>query len=494
MGKRKNQQPRGTNGKFVRNSESLNTFSKLPATLAPVSGVNHITTFQGINATLVNRIYRNPDVAMQQSYSDAAAMRFDTLIMECIQARQLATAQLPWTIEADNPRNITQAYVSAEVTKMINRIPRFLEFKRNLLEAIWFGHYGVAMDYGWHFQDNKGRMLVKDWTPIHGDKLYFQFDTGRVGYLKGYVEPSEDVVVCERGRVHLFTDLEREAAIIHKHCIQDGEFEIPLRAGAVQGWGIRSQIFWTWFYRQELIQWLFQALERFGAGGFQIWYFEAGSDASAEAIKEAAQRQNGNHILLVPRYTDKNQQGAGLEILQPNTSNWEFFLKFVDDYFNSQIRKFIVGQELSSTSKASGIGSGNSDFQHETFSKIIRYDSENLQETLTEQLVRILIRHNFPDVDETAFRFKIAVDTPDPDKQLEAIERAAKLGVEVAKDDIRAVLKLRKPAEGEDIVGGSGSVSSADSLSSEPIEPEPEPETKVDAPKQEDRQSDSETA
>ncbi len=384
-------------------------------------------------------------------------MRFDTMVMECLQARQLATAQLPWTIEADDPRDITQAYVAAELTKMINRIPRFLEMKRNLLEAIWFGHYGVAIDYGWHFENQKARMLVKDWTPIHGDKLYFQFDTGKVGYLLGYVEPGEPVVVCERGRVHLFDDIEREAAIIHKHCIQDGEFEIPLRAGAIQGWGIRSQIFWTWFYRQELMQWLFQALERFGAGGFQVWYFEAGSDASALAMKEAAERQNGNHILLVPRYVDKNNQGPGLEIIQPNTSNWEFFLKFVDEYFNSQIRKFIVGQEMSSTTSPGGIGSeGVAGFQEQTLSRIIRYDSENLQETLTEQLVRILIRHNFPDVDEQAFRFKIAVDRPDPEKQLEAIERAVKLGVEVSKDDIRAILQLRKPAEGEDIVGGSG--------------------------------------
>ena len=52
-------------------------------------------------------------------------------------------------------------------------------------------------------------------------------------------------------------------------------------AGQIRGVGVRSRIYWMWWMREEVRSWLMDYLQRVGAGGLTIFYYEQGNDASS---------------------------------------------------------------------------------------------------------------------------------------------------------------------------------------------------------------------
>lgn len=423
-------------------------FTKTPADVVPSGHVRHINTFAGI-PHLPSNIYRNLDEAIRDSPSNAKAMRRDPFILDCLFAREMATAELPHSLEVDDETDPYQKYVANELDKIIDDIPRFTEMKRNLMEAAWFGRYATVMDYRFTWnKKNERRMVVNDWIPLHGDKLCFHTDNSTLGYLVGLPTGyRESVITPNGGRAEWFDATEREAVIVHKHMIQDGQFDEPEIAAGIHGVGLRSQVYWGWWQKQELMGWIFDTLERYGMGGIQIWYFEAGNDASEAACREAAEKQTGNNIILMPRPVGTEKQGPGLEIVSPQGAGLDVFMALIDDHFNAQIKRLIVGQSLTSETGSTGMGSGVSEAHQDTFSRLVRYDADNLSQTLTQQLVAVLLAHNFPDADFKV-RLKLAVDRPDPAEYLEAAQRFYEMGGEIDEQELRQVIGLSTPKAG----------------------------------------------
>ena len=90
-------------------------------------------------------------------------------------------------------------------------------------------------------------------------------------------------------------------------------------------------------------------------------------------------------------------------------------------------------------------------FRHKGL-QIVRYDAGNLQETLTEQLLWRLIHWNWPGLDYRLFRFCIETDRPDVGQRLEALQRAFQMGLKIRTADLRELLGIDGPAEGEEYV------------------------------------------
>jgi hypothetical protein len=427
--------------------------------LPPAGGrltLPHFATFSQI-VNLVSRTYRYTfDEALRSSGTNALAIRRDPVILDALRSRQMPTAQLPWHLEARDDTDTRQVEAVKVLTDVINEIPRFQHLKMSLLEAIWYGRYGAQIVYGWDFTDRK-RLCVMDHKPLNGDKLVFKYG-GDVGVLV-HATYSGSWQVTDRGRAHFFTPQEREAVVVHQHEPEDADFAEGDMAGAIHGVGIRSRLYWFWWLRTQVVAFLMDYLERVGAGGFTIYYFEAGNNASMQEVKEAAESQWRNNAILFPRYRDNPNAGPGIQRIEPSQAGAQLLQSLITTYFDEVIRRFILGQTLSSHADATGLGSGVADLHSTTLSRIIKYDAVNLQETLTEQLVKVLCRYNCPGVPHPKFVFD--VDKPNAGELLEAATAYYQMGGTIDGDELRGIIGLSKPAPGNAILSKLGAPSPA---------------------------------
>ena len=436
------QRPRDAKGHFVKKHH------KADMNITPDAHLKHVKTFSLI-PNLPSHLYRNLDEALRDSPSNAKAMRRDPFVLEALFARQFATAELRWSLVPEDKGDPIQQYAVQELTKIIEDIPHFVEMKRNLLEALWYGKYSVVMDYGFKWnQEGKRRMIVNGWMPLMGDKLVFDYDTDEVGYRinPAWITGLREVRWSTEGTVEMFSGVDRETVIIHSHFIADGDYHEPDVAVAVKGLGLRSQIYWAWYNRQELMGWLFNALERYQTG-LVIGYFEAGNPQSEAAVRDALEQQQQNNIILFPRPIGTENQGAGLEIVNPNNeSSLNAFRDLIDSYFNKQIHDIIFP-----VSEDAGKSGDAEQYLAEKVSRIVKYDAANLEDTLSDQLVKILLTHNFPNAN-FELKMKLHVDKIDPTNFLESAQRFFEMGGSVEESQLRSILGLSEPSEDDAVL------------------------------------------
>lgn len=457
--------------------------------------VPHIFTFTA-NLGLVGRVYRNPDEAWRDSHKNARAMRNDLAVMECIEARQRAVALLPWHLETDNPRRSTDKELVESMTAILKRTPRFTEYRRSLLEAIWYGRQGVQHNFGEVMVNGRqcvgiqGSADFMPWYPINGDKIAFSYDGQKIGIRIGYAIMDDEWLSSpvtgkrrrlgfdfegaqktKRDNIHYATEYSRvywlereeiERMAFHKHMIEDADFEDPISAGAVHGIGIRSRIYWTWFQKQNTLANLLEYLER-SALGVEIWSYPSGNKEAYENVKVAATQRGNNNIIFVPRVSGEEQL-YDMERMEPGLAGVNAVNDIVHQFFNWQIKRYILGQILSTEPEGGGLGSsGLSDFQAMSYKDVLKYDADNLQETLTEHTVKQLVRRNRNVLpigsDKIHLRFAIDTESDQAKEHLEAIEKAHGMGLPIKQDSLYELLGIEKPQPEDEILppaGGGG--------------------------------------
>lgn len=437
------------------------------ATLPPGGGrkpfIGHIATFAQMFQAQFSKLYLNPDEAYRQSKKHASSMRRDPVVMEPLRARQLATALLDFQIQPEDENDPIQKKVCEELACIIRKTPDFLKLKMCLLEAIWFGRYAVNM-YGYHWDENNVTNLVPGaWLPIHGDKLKFEHDTGNLGIMVGtqrtignIPEGCEWRLDTESKVIMVPNETYRRAMIVHKHEIEDGEFFEGESAGSIHGVGLRTRVYWPWFFKQKLLQWLMTFCER-QALGITVWYYEAGNEQSEIQVRRAAEENNENLNIFFPRSVE-GEQGAGIERLDVATGGAEMFKSVADEYWGDQIKRMIIGQTLTSQTGATGLGSEVAKQHRDTFENLIKYDSINLGETLTrEMLIKPICEYGFPGMTWRP-RLEFVIQPEDPKEVMEAAKMFIDMGGEASEDEIRELAGLRKPLDGEKVLGGSTAV------------------------------------
>lgn len=476
----------------LRKVEESNGVKVEPLHGAKGTGVPHVITFSS-NFGMLGRVYRNPDEAIRHSRENARIMLNDLAVAECVEARQRMVALLPWHLETDDPKNETHKQLVDALTKIVERIHRFTEYRRNVQEAIWYGRMGMQHNYApTIIQGRKCYTIAPSkncmgWYPINGDKLCFSQDSNEVALRIGMAFMGEEYFIDDRGakrrielyeenpgklrqsqtdvvteynRVYWLSSDERRRMLIHKHMITDAAFEDGLSAGAVHGVGIRSRIYWTWFQKQNTLANLMEYLER-SAMGFEIWTYPWGNPEGYENVKTAAISRVGGakNVVFVPRIPGQEDLYS-YEHIEPGLAGINAINELVHQFFNWQIKRYILGQILSSEPEGGGLGSsGISDFQSNTLRDIIKYDACNLEDTFTDELLPELIRvnRNVLPIGSESIRVKFMIDTESDknEEKLGAIEKAVGMGLKVKADSLYDILGLEKPAEGDEILGAS---------------------------------------
>lgn len=472
--------------------EELNAMSALmklpPGGTSQLSIVPQVQQFTGIFQG-GQRFYLNPDEAIRASRTNARAMLRSLAIRGPLQERTLAVAELPWHIEPENKRDAYQSHVATELTKIVEAIPDFLKYRRQLLWAMWFGCSACQNLYYWNWEKDYKRLMVKDWQSVHGDVLEWKFDSDAIGVLVGVsfggatpgtrhltTEPTDvswahvldegpeyetypDGRQVKRLRLH-----EREAFVVHRHDLDAGDFFEPEAAGAARrGLGIRSVVYWTYFVCQQMLGWLTDLMERTGQG-IWLYKFQRNNDQSYNAMVQLAQSQSSQLIQFIPVDIENGKMVEGVEYIEPNSAGLHNLMEVIDGYYNAQIRRYITGQDATSRPVPSGMNSGVAEAHQLTFSHLVKYDAINLQETLTRELVHVIQRWTFPEANFKC-KFVISTDKPNPLEYLRAVREFIAAGGTVDEDEVRSVLGFSRPTADAAVLGGKNHNSISPDLS-----------------------------
>lgn len=438
--------------------DGIKPLAEMPPTMG-MYPIGHSATFQSVFSA-GSRVYREYDEAIRASLDNARYMRNDVGIMECIESRQRCVALLDWHLEPEDTKSHEQKELCSELKKILDRIRRFTEYRRNLQEAIWYGKYAIQHRYAW--QNISGNMrllptpLTQDdpgWIPINGDKLVFRQDmanlpegayAGQMGIRVGTAWAAGDrlknrwvVEATDRGSAYFLNRAERRTIAVHRHMIEDGAYEDGINAGSIHGVGIRSRIYWEWVQKQETLAFLMEYLER-SAGGIELWSYPQGNQTAKDEVEEAAKKRigGGKNLLLVPIPMGDEGRQYGVQVIEPGMAGIDTLKDILTNYFGHRIKRYCLGQVLSSEAEATGLGSGVADLHLDTLMQIIRYDAAGLEETITFELLDYIKKKNFPAASGIHIKFKINTQEPDVEKKLEGYARAYEMGARIKEQDV----------------------------------------------------------
>ena len=426
--------------------------------------IPHSATFQAFANTLA-KTYWTTDEAIKVAWENARFMKNDLAVMECVEMRRRSVALLEWHVVPDNPNDKAQRDAAKTVERIVKRTPRFIQFRENLLYALWYGKYGIQMQWGQTLIDGAPRYYISNWIPVNGDKIVYKvmngtpFEKERVGVRIGYNQSEikekypGQILPTDRGMAYFLTDEQRDRFIVHRHMVEDGDYDDPYSGGSIFGVGIRSRIYWTWYLMKETLAWLMEYIER-SASGFEIWYYPSGNEGAREACRRAAEDRVGHsgNIVLVPQMDAGGGPSYQMQRIEPSMGGAQVCMSIVKEFFQHQIKRYILGQTLTTEAGGTGLGSNLATIHLETYLQIIKYDAINLEETLTNDLVDKIRKFNFPQLDEYSLRFRIETDEIDHQDRLNSIRTLYDMGVPISQEQALSAAGMTAPKDDEPIL------------------------------------------
>lgn len=363
------------------------------------------------------------DEAIAHSIENAERMRLDPVIDYCMRLLCEPISLLSHSIEPDDPEDETQVKAAEKAQKLLKRIPGITDAKYNLLdEGNFVGRAGQQIRWQYQYKQGKTWMLPTGFRPIQGDKLVWHFD-GRVG-VRVMAGSGLRTEPTDYSQAYFVTPEEREQLIVHSVHPTDASFWKPLKAGQVNGVGLRDKLYWLWALKTRVWGMSMDFLQWF-AKGLTIYYFAGHNDQHRQQIQAFVEAQDGSSALFMPWWaSDANFKPV--ERINPSTASPEFLMRLITEYFDSMIRYVILGQVLTSGNAPQGLGSANATAHQTTFDNKVKYLSVALDETLTRDLLGPFYKANFPGV--PCGHWVSDLDDPNAQAMLEAAERIYAMG------------------------------------------------------------------
>lgn len=423
----------------------------------------HVLTFGQLLNTIWKTYSYRYDEALRNNPADALAMRRDCYFRSLLQERLLPTARRKWQLEVDNPQDPNQKLVRDGLTASVRGITRFARFRRYLLEAEWYGRYGSQ---GTWEQDPRVKdqatgvplYVFKRHQPVNGDKIQHQWDgTPAIMVNRAMGNwPKDSIILGNRATLLRLDRPEwRRQFVIHTYDVEDADYYEGDMAGAVNGIGLRSHIYWSWWMREEMLGWAVDFMQKVGTLGLLIFWYEQGNEQARKQAETNAKEANNRAAFVMPRPGGKTDMPpGGVEQIAPQTGGIEALQDMIANYWERHQERLFVGQSMSGgADNESGLGgTGRADFAKDTKYQILAYSAENLDETLTNDLVRVAQELNYPWADFPV-RFKSMVPDPDMADKLDKLTKVWDR-LKVKEEEAYEVTGFTVPEEGDVTIGG----------------------------------------
>jgi len=410
--------------------------------------------FQEFAATMdlmVRTHYWTYDNAVANSWLNARVMRDDYIIKQAIHQRIIPVAMLEYqlnSVDESNPRLKDNAQ---KITEIINTIPRLQDMKRWLLEDTFFGRSAVQLTAGFNYDLGFKRTMVTNWSPVHADSIVFKYDDQTPGIMVNTSQYQGTWEATPRAPTHfLYDPAELEMFIWSEFEVEAVDYWWPERTGAVHGLGYRGTLYWLWWLRESLTKILMDFLQKIGTG-FTIFYYEAGNAQSLADVKAAALTQIGNNVYLFPRNREgATEYGPGIERKEVGMAGADF-LWTVFEGLNAIMRQAILGEVGTTEDMATGLGSSVGEQHGITADIRTKYDAVRLDGAM-QRIVNAISRWNFPG--DPPPKYVTLVEKRNPEEFAESLQIALQVGLTVSEAQVREILGLPKPKDGEPVLGG----------------------------------------
>ena len=408
-----------------------------PVGITPIApGVYAANAFRMLTMT-PNQVFRNLDAALAANRISAKAMLADGAITSPLFQRVLHLVSCNDGLVPEDENDPEQIETCAELWKRITDRIDWPEFKRTLdFNGMWYGKTINLMDYRWDYINGERAMIPMSFESIIGDKLVFR-NNGEMGYIVHIPSGFRDVVVTDIGRAELFNDDDYESIVHHKYFTVDMPYDEGYFAIGQQGYGYRHYLYYVWYLKQKVLEFAMLGLQIFGSGGLRIAFFEEGNEQSMKAVAHAMEVTTNEAVILFPRPigtgAGAEKAGAGLEIVAPNGLGLEWFKEFLDGYFGEQIKQLFLGADY--------------DSERKDLFAYLRYDAAKLGTTITNQLVKPMLKYNFPSY-RHSISYRIAVPHWNSEQILTASQRLFEMGAAINAREVCDYVGLTTPTKG----------------------------------------------
>jgi phage gp29-like protein len=407
---------------------------------------------------------RNSSLAYRLDPNYQAMMRADADIEGVLRSLLVTLAGLEWNVLCDDESNPRLVKLAERIAEIIGAAPRRSDMFRSLHEAVWYGCSAVNVVYD---RDPRLGVRIREWLPLASDTLAFD-QTGNVAMRVGsaYINEASVTDLGFDSLVHLFDDNERRAIVLHRVFTTAPNFIDPNSAETVyRGVGARDVCWYIWLLKQEVLQNAAAYVERY-ALGIRVGYYPAGNDAAKSEMMTILQNLVNDNSVVLPRISPTESM-YDIDIKDANGGRAQIFMELVN-WLSGKLKEAILGQSLSSEAGGTGMGSGVADLHADTLSRVIRYHADCLAESLTTDLVRIIAGMlGASEEDARRIRFVFAPERPNPKERLEAIQTFIQMGGRVSEREVRDLLGLSDPEDGESVLGGQATGSAG--ASSNPL-------------------------
>jgi hypothetical protein len=411
--------------------------------------------YQALVNTLSNVYSSRWDEAIRHFRVNAAKMKNDAYLTALFEERTIPLTRWSWQIDhdgdPDQPDDNAAENEREQLTLILGRTYRLWEMRDYLREAVWYGRYGSQVVWDRLTIGGEPRWSVVNHVPVDGDSVLTEWS----GLPAVAVNPmtldrgwGDSVRQTSEGHPVLVLDKpeHRERFLVHRHRVRAGNYFDPFSAGMVGGSGLRHQVYWNWWLRDQIQKDAVSFADKLGMMGLLVVYYEEGNAQSLQKAQEMIAGAGKQAGIAVPRPKSLAQnQTAGVEIIPAQTAGADFLVRIVTEWLEKHIERLFVGQSLSAGTEGSGLGgSGVAGAHMDTKFQLLQADAEAMAATLTEDLLRVCQRLNFPG---SEYRFKWVFNVPDPssDTKLQAVQTAWSMGVDFDKNEVRRLTGLAKP-------------------------------------------------
>lgn len=396
------------------------------------------------------------DEAVADNPVNAIRMRFDPVLTTPMDVLTRAVVLQTWHIEPDDDTNEAEVLAAEDIEWRIRRLPHLTQFLTTLLwDGVWTGRSAAQVYYKWHSRKGVNGLVPFGYDPVNGDKIIFGFgrNQGKVGIRvwSGYGGKAE---LTDWGFVRWFDGHERANLVVHRHNREDQDYTQWQKSGAIQGVGIRDRLYWPWTAKNQALAYLNDYLQFFSRG-LSIFYYDAHNIDSLTECRTRIQEmvKSGLPVMMFPKYRDGGPDYDPVKRIEPGAAGNNMIMEIATGYYDDLFRRAILGQD--STTVSSGVqslGDGSADLHQTTFDAVVRWNSENVADSLSSDFVNVLYAYSYPGMSPGRWRWEN--DMPNVSQLLDSAQAYVAMGGQVDGDILRKDLGLPPPGPGAQILGG----------------------------------------
>lgn len=277
----------------------------------------------------------------------------------------LADAITILPVDGDNPADVA----AAKACQYLTRSPGWLTSAMNhLLNGHLYPVAVLEVVYGSAPYGSGLRFVPTQWNPVP----YHLLDYGLGKLMLWDAEPTTGHRLGSRSSIDP-----------RRHIVHRGH----LLTNLPDNWGgpLRAALFWYLFAQMDRDWWV-RFLDRFGAP-FIVGKYEDGRDADRRLLTTAFAAATKLFGLVVTRETD-------IQVHSVTTSSHGEAFEKMQAFANAELSKLILGQTMTVTAQASGMGSSQAQVQDNVRGDIKAWDITALAETVRLQIINPFLEAN----------------------------------------------------------------------------------------------------